>query len=191
MTNIALMMNATAIATAEYSFITTSIYISSGGNVKRHMEYEPKKELIRNNQNWSNGKNISPELREQCMNLLREGKSRDEIREITGLSEHSITAIKQDMQGLSDKDWKTSMANLLKTAGMKGAGRLSNEIENIHPNFLPTALGIIIDKIAILQDQPTAVVEHRIQRISQDDLNKMLKGESDIIDVESKSDDPA
>lgn len=153
------------------------------------MEYEPKKELIRNNQNYSNGKNIDEERRKQCIALINEGKTRDEIREITGLSEHSITAIRQDTQGLSDKDWKTNMANILKSAGLKGAGRLNAEIENIHPNFLPTALGIIIDKIAILQDQPTAVVEHRIQKISQDDLNKMLKGQSEIIDI--KPTDPA
>jgi hypothetical protein len=145
------------------------------------MEYEPQKELIRNNQNWSNGSQIDAERRSKCEELLREGVTRNEIREITGLSEHSITAIKQDMQGMPDKDWKTSMAKILKSAGMKGASRLESEIENIHPNFLPTALGIIIDKIAILQDQPTAVVEHRIQRISQDDINKMLKGQEQII----------
>jgi hypothetical protein len=145
------------------------------------MEYEPQKELIRNNQNWSNGSQIDAERRKKCEELLREGVTRNEIREITGLSEHSITAIKQDMQGMPDKDWKTSMAKILKSAGMKGANRLESEIENIHPNFLPTALGIIIDKIAILQDQPTAVVEHRIQRISQDDINKMLKGQEEII----------
>jgi hypothetical protein len=145
------------------------------------MEYEPKKELIRNNQNYSNGTQIDAERRKICIEMLNEGKTRNEIREATGLSEHSISAIKADTQGLSDKDWKTNMANILKSAGLKGAGRLNNEIENIHPNFLPTALGIIIDKIAILQDQPTAVVEHRIQRISQDDINKMLKGNEDIV----------
>jgi hypothetical protein len=149
------------------------------------MEYEPKKELIRNNQNYSNGTQIDAERRKICIEMLNEGKTRNEIREVTGLSEHSISAIKADTQGLSDKDWKTNMANILKSAGLKGAGRLNNEIENIHPNFLPTALGIIIDKIAILQDQPTAVVEHRIQRISQDDINKMLKGsEAIVIDVQ-------
>jgi len=151
------------------------------------MEYEPKKELIRNNQNWSNGKQIDAERRKQCEELLTKGVSRDEIRELTGLSEHSISAIKKDMQGLSDKDWKTNMANIMKTAALKGANRLNNEIENIHPNFIPTALGIIIDKIAILQDQPTAVVEHRIQKISQDDINKMLKGQSDIIDIDTST----
>lgn len=145
------------------------------------MEYEPKKELIRNNQNYSNGTQIDAERRKICIEMLNAGKTRNEIREATGLSEHSISAIKADTQGLSDKDWKTNMANILKSAGLKGAGRLNNEIENIHPNFLPTALGIIIDKIAILQDQPTAVVEHRIQRISQDDINKMLKGKEDIV----------
>jgi len=147
------------------------------------MEYEPKKELIHNNQNWSNGKQIDADRRKQCEELLTKGITRDEIREITGLSEHSISAIKKEMQGLSDKDWKNNMANIMKSAALKGANRLNNEIEKIHPNFIPTALGIIIDKIAILQDQPTAVVEHRIQKISQDDINRMLKGQSDIIDI--------
>jgi len=153
------------------------------------MEYEPKKERIRNNQNYSNAKNIEPERREVCERMLKEGKTRDEIREVTGLATQSISAIKQDTEGVSDKDWKVNMAKLMKTAGLKGAGRLANEIENIHPNFLPTALGIIIDKIAILQDQPTAVVEHRIQRISQDDINRMLKGQKDIIDITPTKDD--
>jgi len=148
------------------------------------MEYEPKKELIRNNQHHSNAKNIEPERRKKCEELLSQGVTRDEIVKITGLSEHSISAIKGDMTGLTDKDWKTNMANIMKNAGMKGANRLNNEIDNIHPNFLPTALGIIIDKIAVLQDQPTAVIEHRIQRISQDDINKMLKSEV-IIDISS------
>lgn len=148
------------------------------------MEYEPKKELIRNNQHHSNAKNIEPERRKKCEEMLSQGITRDEIVKATGLSEHSISAIKGDMTGLSDKDWKTNMANIMKNAGMKGANRLNNEIDNIHPNFLPTALGIIIDKIAVLQDQPTAVIEHRIQRISQDDINKMLKSEV-IIDISS------
>ena len=90
-----------------------------------------KKELIRNNQNYSNAKEIDKERKERCMQLLREGVTRDEIREITGLSEHSISAIKADMQGLGDKDWKTNMAKILKSAGLKGANRLNNEIENI------------------------------------------------------------
>jgi hypothetical protein len=149
------------------------------------MEYEPKKEIIRNNQHYSNAKNIEPERRQRCEEMLKQGITRDEIVKETGLSEHSVSAIKGDMTGLSDKDWKTNMANIMKNAGMKGANRLNNEIDNIHPNFLPTALGIIIDKIAVLQDQPTAVIEHRIQRISQDDINKMLKGET-IIEIESK-----
>lgn len=153
------------------------------------MEYEPQKERIRNNQNYSNGKNIDPERREVCEKMLKEGKTRNEIREVTGLATQSISAIKQDTEGVSDKDWKVNMAKLMKTAGLKGAGRLASEIENIHPNFLPTALGIIIDKIAILQDQPTAVVEHRIQRISQDDINRMLKGQKDIIDIEPIKED--
>jgi hypothetical protein len=80
------------------------------------------------------------------------------------------------------------MAKILKSAGLKGASRLNNEIENIHPNFLPTALGIIIDKIGLLQDQPTAVVEHRIQRVSQDDINLMLRGQKQIIDITPSSD---
>lgn len=152
------------------------------------MEYEPKKELIRNNQNYSNGKEIDKERRDKCTELLNQGVTRDEIRQITGLSEHSISAIKADLQGLTDKDWKTNMARILKNAGMKGASRLNIEIENIHPNFLPTALGIIIDKIGILQDQPTAVVEHRIQRVSQDDINLMLRGQKQIIDITPQSD---
>ena len=152
------------------------------------MEYESKKELIRNNQNYSNAKEIDKERKERCMQLLREGVTRDEIREITGLSEHSISAIKADMQGLGDKDWKTNMAKILKSAGLKGANRLNNEIENIHPNFLPTALAIIIDKIGVLQDQPTAVVEHRIQRVSQEDINLMLNGQKKIIDITPPSD---
>jgi hypothetical protein len=174
--------------------IGLTLYKEGGGSQAavcycRFMEYESKKERIRNNQNHSNAKNIEPERREICERMLKEGKTRDEIREVTGLATQSISAIKQDTEGVSDKDWKVNMAKLMKTAGLKGAGRLADEIENIHPNFLPTALGIIIDKIAILQDQPTAVVEHRIQRISQDDINRMLKGQKDIIDITPIKDD--
>jgi hypothetical protein len=46
--------------------------------------------------------------------------------------------------------------------------------------MMPVSLAILIDKIAVLQDQPTVIVESRL-KISHEHLNKMLSGE--IIDL--------
>ena len=150
------------------------------------MEYESKPERIKNTQTNSKGSQIDPERRRICEDMIKNGVTRDEIREKTGLAEHTITAIRQGMEGLPDKDWKKSVADKLKSVVWKGASKLDAEIENVSTSQLPVALAILIDKIAILQDQPTAVVEHRMVKITHEDINKMIRAE-EIIDITPKS----
>ena len=149
------------------------------------MEYESKPERIKNTQTNSKGSQIEPERRRICEDMIKNGVPRDEIREKTGLAEHTITAIRQGMEGLPDKDWKRSVADKLKSVVWKGASKLEDEIDTVSPSQLPVALAILIDKIAILQDQPTAVVEHRMVKITHEDINRMLRAE-EIIDITPK-----
>ena len=145
------------------------------------MEYKSQSERISNTQTNSKATQIDPERKKRCEEMIKEGIPRDDIRKETGLAEHTITAIRQQMEGVPDKDWKKSVADKLKSVVWKGANKLEGEIETISPSQLPVALAILIDKIAVLQDQPTAIVEQRMIKITHEDINKMLK--ADVIDI--------
>jgi hypothetical protein len=76
----------------------------------------------------------------------------------------------------------------LKVAEAKLIQRLLVTIDEINPNFIPKNIGIIHDKLQVLQGKPTNITSHETLKVgdgkplSNDDLSKVL--ESGIIDVE-------
>ena len=92
------------------------------------------------------------------------------------MSPNNVMAIKREMPestGLRDEFKATTVRNL-KTFVQQASQKLVAEIDNLHVSQIPIAMGIAIDKIQSLQDQPTAVVEHRFS-ITHDTINKLLK----------------
>jgi hypothetical protein len=146
------------------------------------MEYESKFERVKTNSKRGRGENLPQEKRDQIQWMTQEGYTQREIKEETGVSDSTVVAVRQDM---GDKDidignYKKQTADIFKRIVMRGAKRLDDEIDKIPIGAMPVSLAILIDKIAILQDQPTVIIENRL-RVTHDDINKYLQGE--VIDL--------
>lgn len=171
----------------------------SGGN-KRHMgcnkpnvllhfvmEFKSKNEIIGNDQKQNHtGERLPEPLREKIKQMITEGHTQREIQEATGVSAHTVVGIRKSMPALDDKAWRKNVVNTLRNVVGKGASRLNEEIDNIPITAMPISLGILIDKINLLNDQPTAVVEHRM-RITHDEINNIIL-DANVIDEKSLTD---
>jgi len=138
-----------------------------------------------------NAKEISPERREAVEKLLRDGVPILQIAKDTKMSPNNVTAIKRAMPestGLRD-EFKAATVRNLKSFVQQASQKLVDELDSLHVSQIPIAMGIAIDKIQSLQDQPTAVVEHRFS-ISHDSINKLLtsKGKGVKFDKEGALD---
>lgn len=150
------------------------------------MDFDSDPERLPSNPSThSTGEGLTEEQRKRVLDLLADGVGVNQIVEQTGHSKHTILAIrrkKEDEGGLNLQSWKKATAATMAAIVARGSTRLLEEIENIPAGQLPLALAIMTDKVLALQDAPTVVVEHRL-RVSHEDINKMLKGEADVIDL--------
>ena len=122
------------------------------------------------------GKRIDSERRELTQQMLRDGVPILDIAKELKMSPNNVTAIKKEMPestGLVDEFKSTTVRNL-KAFVQQASHKLVTELDQLHVSQIPIAMGIAIDKIQTLQDQPQAVVEHRFS-ISHDALDKLLK----------------
>jgi hypothetical protein len=123
-----------------------------------------------------NASRIDPARREAVQEALRAGTPILEIAKEHKMSPNNVMAIKRDMPestGLRD-EFKAVTVRNLKNFVQQASHKLVAELDNLHVSQIPIAMGIAIDKIQSLQDQPTAVVEHRFS-ITHDTINKLLK----------------
>lgn len=150
------------------------------------MEFKPKEEKIKTDvKSRHTGKKLKPEKRQEIETRLKAGEGIVSTAKAVGSSEHTVTAIRNDLSdgGLELNPWKKAHRNNLMSAAAKMGERLVMEVDNIPVGSLPLAIAIITDKAMSLNDQPTTVTEHRL-KISHDSLDAMLRGEViDIIDV--------
>jgi hypothetical protein len=123
-----------------------------------------------------NAKHISEERKKEVEELLRKGTPVLEVAKLAKMSPNNVTAIKKAMPestGLRDEFKATTVRNL-KAFVQRASQKLVDELDNLHVSQVPIAMGIAIDKIQTLQDQPQAVVEHRFS-VSHEALDKLLK----------------
>jgi hypothetical protein len=123
-----------------------------------------------------NASRIDPARREAVQEALRAGTPILEIAKEHKMSPNNVMAIKREMPestGLRD-EFKSVTVRNLKNFVQQASHKLVAELDNLHVSQIPIAMGIAIDKIQSLQDQPTAVVEHRFS-ITHDTINKLLK----------------
>lgn len=123
-----------------------------------------------------NAKRVSKERREKVEELLRAGTPVLDVAKEVKMSPNNVTAIKKEMPestGLQDEFKATTVRNL-KAFVQQASQKLVNELDNLHVSQIPIAMGIAIDKIQTLQDQPQAVVEHRFN-ISHEALSNLLR----------------
>jgi len=134
-----------------------------------------------------NGKRVTKERRAQIEELLRAGTPILEAAKLAKMSPNNVMAIKRDMPevtGLHDEFKATTVRNL-KAFVQRASQKLVDELDQLHVSQIPIAMGISIDKIQLLQDQPQAVVEHRFS-ISHDALDKLLKAKGQGVKVDQK-----
>ena len=123
-----------------------------------------------------NASRISEERKEAVRELLRAGRGIDEIAKLQRMSPNNVMAIKRTMPestGLND-EFKAATVRNLKSFVQQASQKLVDELDSLHVSQIPIAMGIAIDKIQALQDQPQAVVEHRFS-IDHASLDRLLK----------------
>lgn len=153
------------------------------------MDYEPKQDPIRTDVGSRHtGAKIAPEKRAEIQKRLKEGEGLVAVAKAVGSSEHTVTAIRNDMGGTLELNaWKKSHRNNLMQAAAKMGQRLVEEVADLPVGQLPLAIAILTDKALALNDQPTNVTEHRL-RISHDSLNELLNGQ--VIDLPQEKENP-
>ena len=122
-----------------------------------------------------NASRLSAEKRSTIEAMLRERTPILEIAKVTKTSPNNVIAVKKSMPestGLQDEFKATTVRNL-KAFVQQASQKLVDNLEDLHVSQIPIAMGIAIDKIGVLQDQPTSVVEHRFS-ITHDSINKLL-----------------
>jgi hypothetical protein len=146
-----------------------------------------------------NASRISEERKEAVRELLRAGRGIDEIAKLQRMSPNNVMAIKRSMPestGLND-EFKAATVRNLKSFVQQASQKLVDELDNLHVSQIPIAMGIAIDKIQALQDQPQAVVEHRFS-IDHSSLDRLLKSrgaelakaKGDVLDANIVADRP-
>lgn len=123
-----------------------------------------------------NASRVDPQRRAAVEELLRAGRPIDEIAKLQRMSPNNVMAIKRSMPeatGLND-EFKAATVRNLKSFVQQASQKLVDELDNLHVSQIPIAMGIAIDKIQALQDQPQAVVEHRFT-IDHKSLDQLLK----------------
>jgi hypothetical protein len=146
-----------------------------------------------------NASRISEERKEAVRELLRAGRGIDEIAKLQRMSPNNVMAIKRSMPestGLND-EFKAATVRNLKSFVQQASQKLVDELDNLHVSQIPIAMGIAIDKIQALQDQPQAVVEHRFS-IDHNSLDRLLKSrgaelaraKGDVLDANLVADRP-
>lgn len=123
-----------------------------------------------------NASRVDPQRRTAVEELLRAGRPIDEIAKLQRMSPNNVMAIKRSMPevtGLND-EFKAATVRNLKSFVQQASQKLVDELDSLHVSQIPIAMGIAIDKIQALQDQPQAVVEHRFT-IDHKSLDQLLK----------------
>jgi hypothetical protein len=123
-----------------------------------------------------NASRVDPARRQAVEELLRAGRPIDEIAKLQRMSPNNVIAIKRSMPestGLND-EFKAATVRNLKSFVQQASQKLVDELDSLHVSQIPIAMGIAIDKIQALQDQPQAVVEHRFT-IDHKSLDQLLK----------------
>ncbi len=146
-----------------------------------------------------NASRMAPDKRKAIEVMLREGTPILEIAKANRTSPNNVMAVKKTMPettGLQDEFKATTVRNL-KSFVQRASQKLSDNLEDLHVSQIPIAMGIAIDKILVLQDQATSVVEHRFS-ITHDSINKLLtskgfdlrRAKEVVIDAETVPDKP-
>lgn len=117
---------------------------------------------------------------------MKQGISNRRITEQTGISCHTVRAIKKDMDDkgmFPHGTWRRNEAKKLSEIVSMGTSRLLDEIDDVPVGQLPLLVAIMTDKALLLQGEATVVTEHKVT-VTHKDLNDMLLGQKDVVDLD-------
>jgi DNA-binding XRE family transcriptional regulator len=150
------------------------------------MDYQP------NNENMAKpGRSLPKPTIKIVENMLQQGKTCEETAKLAGLRKQTVVDIRKQMEvdgKMELGSWKREVTNLLGEFAMRGAKRLTEEVDNMPIGQMMMAVAIAVDKVRDLSEAPTVKVEARL-KITQDDLNKAFLPSAkpiEIIDVEAQ-----
>lgn len=107
-----------------------------------------------------NASQCSPELREQIIKGLKQRIGVIKLATLLGCSQHTVQAVRDETPGLPD--WKENISGKLKQFVHLVADDLIENYDTIKPESKPIALAVAIDKILLLDGEPTQIVENRV-----------------------------
>ena len=140
--------------------------------------------------------NIAPEKRKAIEDMLRRGVPVSRIAVETSSGNGTVALVREELIEREPELFKRSMSTTLQRIAHKAATTIERSIDNmmeegVKPNQVPglsVALGILIDKQAVLAGEPAvSVVEHRV-KVDPDAVKEALlrltqRPEADVINV--------
>ena len=93
---------------------------------------------------------------------LKSGKTLEQTVVDNRAGKTTVNRIKNELMTAGDlKDWKRRTAGKAAALAERMIDKMHNELDAIKPQNLPIAAAVLIDKTAMLSDQPSQIVEHR------------------------------
>ena len=107
-------------------------------------------------------KESDPERYKAICDDLKAGKTLVQIQRDNSAGSEAVGRIKNELITAGDlKDWKKRTAGKAAALAERMIERMADNLDQIKPNQLSIPAAVLIDKVAMLSDQPSQIVEHR------------------------------
>ncbi len=107
-------------------------------------------------------KETDPERYKAICADLKAGKSLVQIQRDNSAGSEAVGRIKNELMTAGElKDWKKRTAGKAAALAERMIERMADNLDQIKPNQLSIPAAVLIDKVAMLSDQPSQIVEHR------------------------------
>ncbi len=103
-----------------------------------------------------------PERFKAIVSDLKAGKTLEQTVVDNRAGKTTVNRIKNELMTAGElQDWKKRTAGKAAALAERMIDKMHNELDAIKPQNLPIAAAVLIDKTAMLSDQPSQIVEHR------------------------------
>ncbi len=107
-------------------------------------------------------KETDPKRYEAICEDLKAGKTLVQIQRDNSAGSEAVGRIKNELMTAGElKDWKKRTAGKAAALAERMIERMADNLDQIKPNQLSIPAAVLIDKVAMLSDQPSQIVEHR------------------------------
>ena len=103
-----------------------------------------------------------PERFKAIVSDLKSGKTLEQTVVDNRAGKTTVNRIKNELMTAGElKDWKKRTAGKAAALAERMIERMADNLDQIKPNQLSIPAAVLIDKVAMLSDQPSQIVEHR------------------------------